>query len=215
MATIRLTTSTTPFEKFGTPKFSGEYIHSDAKIPVNIEFNVTYYKYVSSTRELKAFRILAIALRNPAGDVCALVQYPNTSPNWVDHTFFRDPIFESKQAYFNYAAGYGVAKVIDWCRAAEVYPHYHYASVVSLKDYTWTWEQGHPVHKCCPISYFFINEDGAFACIGEGFYISREECIKDNLNGMTINEFTEEPFKIATIVLPATQQIHTLRFVEE
>lgn len=216
MATIKLTRSTLPFEAMGVPKFCRmHYVGAQVKLPANLKYNYTYYKYIRATNELKAFRVLAIALRTFNGSISALVQFPNESPMWINDAF-ADPIFDTKESYFNYAAGYGVQSCLDWVCVRDLYPEYSYASVIGLKGHTWTWQEGRAhTSSGAPIEYFLITDEGTFVCIGEGWYYSKEECVKNHLNGLTIDEFAEEPVVIKTIVLPATQKIHTLRFIED
>ena len=215
---IKLSTAKNPFKSLCVPPFGGEhpdYIISHKEIPTKLEFNKTYYTFMSATNELRAFRVLALAVTDCCGELCALVQYPNSEPIWVGG-LFKKPIFETKEEYLNYAvSGSGTAE-LGWESFARVYPHYRYASVIGFRDKCWKWAEGQakPVYNP-KIEYFFINEEGTFACVSDGYYISREECIKDNLNGVRINEFADEPVVIKTIILPATQKIHTLRFIED
>jgi hypothetical protein len=214
--TIKITSAKTPFERMEVPEFRGEYLQQTTQFPTALQFNTTMYMYQSATNELKAVRVMALAFES-SSSLLALVQFPGDVPFWCND-IFNNPMFTSKEHFFEYTTGNARPINFGWECVYYVYPDYRHAAVVSLKNFCWSWVKGTASigAKCPPIHYFLITEDGTYACVGKDYYTSREECVKANLNGLVIDDFAdEEVFAIKTIVLPATQKTHILRFVEE
>ena len=214
--TFKISKSKTPFEQMEVPEFNGSYIPIAFRIPTSVPYNQTIYMYVSSTNELKAVRIMAISFTFACDRISALVQFPGDVPFWVND-IFKNPMFKSKEHFFSYTMGCACPLDLNWKCVRDIYPSYCHAAVVSLKNYCWKWVNGAARNgvECPPIEYLLINDEGTFVCIRENYYTTQEECIKENLNGLVIDDFDDEVFAVKTITLPATQKIHTLRFVED
>lgn len=216
---VHLTLTQTPFEKFNTPRYESTCISLGVKLPTNIQFNRTYYRFNVQRNELQAFRILAITL-NISQHICALIQEPNCDePRWVDD-LFDDKIFTSVDKFVQHASNGASALYLGMRGIGDILTEYRYAAIVGFRGLVWKWDTA---NKCATndflprIRYILINEEGFYVCFGssEQFYLNKAECVRDNLSGVSIKDFAEDPYKITINVLPTTAKIHTLKFIEE
>ena len=226
-----LVQSLSVFDSINTPSCFYDSIGMSFQMPSNLKFNKTYYKYENG--KLVAFRILAYAVVGHVSStfigLSFLVQLPNQQPKWVERFLTNDTkVFDSKEMFIAYQSNSKYCVNLDWVGCSNIYPQLAYAAVIGLrgKVFNWSDSQSCVVRTYSPLfERFMVCEEGTFIYVPkarqcfnntiEKYYLSAQDCVKDRLNGMKIVEFEEEPYSIKINVLPNTQKVHTLRFVEE
>lgn len=219
---ITITQSSEIFKSLNVPTLGTPFVSDSSALwfPTKLMFNKTYYIYLNG--RITAFRILAYAVVDH-NTISYLVQLPNKTPEWIkDFITRRTPIFDSVEQFIEYQSDSRIHASIEWWRAQSSFRELTYASVIGLRGKVWIWINGTPCLVQDPwINYFLVCENGVFihTCTKDKnnnkWYLSREECIKDNLNGLAIEDFSEEPVSIKINVLPNKPKIHILKFIEE
>lgn len=207
------------------PELNARYIPYTTQIPTNIMFGHTYYHYNEERNSLDAFKFLAFAItgnRDYACTSCAC-QFGNKVvwiPKFVENEYKN--IFTNKEDFFsNIGNGNRYAKLqtggIFTC-----IPEYHYNAAWGAKGLGFIWKNGTPtVSENSIMKYVVVNRDGLHIILNDTdvsenkVYLSKEECIKDSLAGLVINDMTEaesndihiEPSNVIT-------KTHTIRILE-
>lgn len=226
--TITFTQDHSMFVDWAVP-FCGKRSTFAFSLPIDLEYNKTYYKYDND--KITAFRILAWAVyKNYVySSLAYLVQLPNEEPKWINNFIQSNSIiFTSKEQYFDYLVDSRNKHKFNWVSIYDVldtkYKQTTYSGACELefKNVLWYWsnDKGCPLSTSVYVEYFFGTENGIFigaqkyGC-NTTYYMSKEECIKANVNGLVISDFAEEPIKVTINILPNQPKIHTLRFIEE
>ena len=102
-------------------------------------------------------------------------------------------------------------------------PKYRYNAAWGARNLAYTWKNGTPtLDSDCVMKSVVINEKGLHIILDEitvtGYkvYLSKEECVKENLNGLVVNDLLDEDeTESFHIEIPRTRtETHTIRIVE-
>lgn len=211
-----ITRGTRLWDNIDTPRFNECSINWDLWVPLNLEFNTTFYRQRGA--RLVAFKILAYARKYVRGYNMYLIQMPGEAPQWEKEFVSNgDVIFRSKEDFFAYLEG-------DISRGFVVkmgYIRHILGGDCNRWEKTWCWDvaTSQPKMETTCIRYLTITSEGlniVFAT-GRDSYWSPEECIAARLDGMEIVEFPDDEFSvnISIEVAPNPPKIHTLKFMEE
>ena len=221
---ITITQSMDMFKSLYAPSCNCTFINDtdSLRFPKDLIFNATYYRYFNN--KVTAFRILAYAI-NISCKISYLVQFPNKNPEWIEDFITRQtPIFDCVEQYIAHQSNNNDKVHLTWWRAKSVFDELAYASVIGLRNKVWAWDDniGSPYKVSNPfIDYFLVCKDGCFIRTRKTgpsnitYYLSKEDCIREQLNGLVIDDFAEEPITLQINVLPNAPKIHTLKFIEE
>lgn len=208
------------------PVLNASHISNTTLIPTNIMFGHTYYHYNEERNTLDAFKFLAFAItetRNNAYTSCAC-QFGDKVvwiPKFVENEYKN--IFANKEDFFsNIGNGNRHANL----QVAGIYtciPEYHYCAAWGARGLGFIWRNGTPtVSGNSIMKQVVVNRDGLHIILndtdvnGNKVYLSKEECIKDSLAGLVINDMTDaesndihiEPSNVIT-------KTHTIRIIED
>lgn len=225
---IQLTKGFEPFDTFGTPSCDLTFVRDNILFPRLLQFNRTYYKVIGN--KLTAFRVLAYAVYSKLTTyekICLtyLVQLPNESPQWIENFIDQHScVFNSKEDFMRHQITPCNIK-FEWKCGRMVFPTLARASVVGFCGlcYSWSNKQNRPINDFFPnFTRFMVTQDTLFVHIrahtcgvdGEVF-LTKEECVSNQLDGMEIDEFSDEPIELSIAILPNKKVTHTLRFVED
>lgn len=207
------------------PVLGEMYISYTTLIPTNIMFGHTYYHYNEEKNTLDAFKFLAFAItgdRNNAYTSCAC-QFGDRVvwiPNFVKKQYKN--IFANKEDFFsNIGNGNRHANLQTeaiYCRI----PEYHYNAAWGAKGLGFIWKNGTPIASANNImKHVVVNRDGLHIILnnedsnGNKVYLSKEECIKDSLAGLVINDMVDaESNEIHIEASNVKTERHTIRILE-
>ena len=218
---VKLTNNRMPFENIDCPALNEPYIGTMYRnIVNNIIYGKTYYWYNDQTRELTAFKVLAMALHTEGQSY--LLQFPDKK-EWISNFFEKEypNIFSDKEDFFQNIISRDRHFLPISENIGEMFPAYRYAAVVGFDRHTYVWRNGCPSKpNNAYIRYFMFTSNGVSACIsqkdidGKSVYLTREECVRHNLNKTTIRDFDTdlEPFRIE--ILEVKESCHKLRVLE-
>ena len=225
---IELTHSADLFDKLQVPTCELEYITDTFDFPRHLDFNRTYYKLYEN--KLLAFRILAYAVYSRLTTsqhigISFLVQFPNEQPRWINDFLGKDSkIFESKEDFLEHQITGDKSVYLDWSCSTYVFRQLKGFNSISFegKVYAWSNSRNCPTNNFKPtFTRFLVTQDTLFVQIKKyksGYdktYFTKEECVRDKIDGIEIVEFAEEPIEMNITILPNTKVTHTLRFIEE
>jgi hypothetical protein len=196
---------------------------------MHIELNKTYYLYKDNS--LRTFRILAISYKIKRGlnysfaHDTYLVQFPNEEPRWIEKFLSSACVFKNKNDIFEYAMGNDNLNINKynknyWTTLEDLMIKNTNLLVNSFGDLetNWKWDSSSqkPRALSTEIRHILYVNDTFHICVEQDGYLTKEECYKNHFDGLTIEEFVEEPFElnINIKVLPNESKIHTLHFVE-
>lgn len=204
--------------------YNSDVIWGGQEIPSGFEFNKVYYKVNGKT--LQGFKI-RMCILNRKGNcnypLYYLVEYPNGSLEWKkDFLDNNTLLFEEPNDFFEYLNGYEEIAI----RIRNL--HLYSFSRLCASDYirftrTWFWsnKDEKPMKKSSNIRFILLNEQGlipilrASSTLNE--YSTQEECMKEKMNGFTIEEFpqSEFSFNINIEIKKKEPIVRTLKFMEE
>lgn len=221
MKNVNLTYSFTEFEKINAPTYNSRHIGL-MEYPSFLQFNKTYYRF--DIDKLTAFRVLAIAFeRSDYNDYCHyLVQLPNQKPTWIRSFITKSSIvFANKTDVFDYIGGnYNLnLNVKLWFGAKTFFERFenfdHNYNLYA--EWVWIETKNLPIKQISKVKHVVITEDSVNISIDlpNNAFATREECVKNHLNGFIIEDFAEDPIEIEITILPNKPKIHTLRFIED
>ena len=225
---IELTHSAELFDKLQVPTCELEYIIDNFDFPRHLEFNRTYYKF--DENKLIAFRVLAYAVYSRLTTsqhigLSFLIQFPNQQPRWInDYIGKYSKIFNSKEDFLNHQITGDKSVYLDWSCSTYVFRQLKGFNSISFEGmvYAWSNSRNCPTNNFKPtFTRFLVTQDTLFVQIKtykSGYdktYFTKEECVKDKIDGLEIVEFAEEPIEMNITILPNTKVTHTLRFIEE
>lgn len=227
MKNVNLTYSFTEFEKINAPIYNSRHIGL-MEYPSFLQFNKTYYLFEND--KLTAFRVLAIAFkRSGYNDYCCyLVQLPNQKPTWIESFITKSSrVFANQTDMFDYIGGNHQLdlNVKLWFNAKNFFEQFKKFDNNSnfLLDNNlhaeWVWDKTKklPIKQISRVKHVVITEDSVNISIDlpNGAFATREECVKNQLNGFIIEDFAEDPIEIEITILPNKPKIHILRFIED
>ena len=205
--------------------YNHDVIWGAQKIPSGFEFNKVYYKVNGKT--LQGFKIRMCILNRKGDDnypLYYLVEYPNGSLEWKkDFLDSNTLLFEEPNDFYDYLNGFEEVAI-----RIENLHLYSFSRRLGSRDYlrftrTWFWsnKDEKPMKKYSNIKFILLNEQGlipilrASSTVNE--YSTKEECMKDKMNGFTIEEFpqSEFSFNINIEIKKKEPIIRTLKFMEE
>lgn len=205
--------------------YNNDVIWGCQKIPSGFEFNKVYYKVRGKT--LQGFKIrMCILNRKDKGNypIYYLVEYPNGSLEWEkDFLDSNTLLFEEPNDFFDYLNGFEEVTI-----RVKILGLHFFSNRLGSDDYlrftkTWFWssKDEKPMKKYSNIKFILLNEQGlipilrASSTLNE--YSSQEECMKEKMNGFTIEEFpqSEFSFNIKIEVKKKEPIVRTLKFMEE
>lgn len=204
--------------------YNNDTIWYSQKIPSGFEFNKVYYKVNGKT--LQGFKI-RMCILNRKGDcnypLYYLVEYPNGSLEWKQDFLDNNTLlFESPNDFFDYLNGYNELAIrINNLHLYSFSGHRTSNYLRFTKTWFWSSKDEKPMKKYSNIRFMLLNEQGlipilrASSILNE--YSSQEECMKEKMNGFTIEEFpqTEFSFNINIEIKKKEPIVRTLKFMEE
>lgn len=207
------------------PVLDVRYIPYTTKIPTNIMFGHTYYHYNEEKNTLSAFKFLAFAItgtRDYAYTSCAC-QFGDKVvwiPKFVENEYKN--IFANKEDFFsNIGNGNRHAK-LQMGDISTCIPEYHYCAAWGAKGLGFIWKNGTPtVSENSIMKHVVVNRDGLHIILNDTdmsenkVYLSKEECIKDSLAGLVINDMVDaESNEIHIEASNVKTERHTIRILE-
>lgn len=226
-----LTYSVKPFEQLHTPKYDRLFLGS-LEFPLHIKFNQTYYK--KQNDKLQAFRLVAMSIENDFNTnyITYLIQTPNKPLQWVrEFITTQSVIFSNKEDMFEYIKGNVYVnvnynknsnwKMARWFISNKMVKEQGYDVLTDdggiNNDWYWHPTLQKPNKSRTYIQYLLITKDnvqiGLRPC--NGYFTSKESCIKHHLNDFEIDDFETDPFNIEIEVLPNTPKKYVLKFEQE
>lgn len=190
-----------------------------AKIPTNITIGATYYTLLKGN--LIAFKIRAYSFTQSFAETTTwcLVETPNET-TW-SCAFLQNLIFASVEDYYNYIAS-GVGNI-----------NIQYKFFTNLKEnkgfelrktYYWNRQEQRPKATSTRLYYVLVTDTKVYVGIDYNHnqyadnnigYASGEDCIKANINGMKIIEFSEPNISFTLhIEEPKEPKVRVLRFID-
>jgi hypothetical protein len=221
MKNVNLTYSFTEFEKINAPIYNSRHIGL-MEYPSFLQFNKTYYRF--DIDKLTAFRVLAIAFECSGFNdyTYYLVQLPNQKPTWVRSFITKSSIvFANQNDMFEYIGGnYDLNLNLKlWFHAKTFFERFeNFVHNDNLQaEWTWSKTKNMPIKQTSRVKHVVITEDSVNISIDlpNDAFATREECVKNQLNGFIIEDFAEDPIEIEITILPNKPKIHTLRFIED
>jgi hypothetical protein len=215
----------------GGASYGSSKIDYDTNIPTNVPFNRVVY--MKKGNQLMAIKILMASYFRGNGNfdttlftkcytskgatLCGwyfLVETPYGT-EWINidaNTY----LFNSKEEYFRHLENGSYGFNITYKIMFHIF--FNAPQNVSFRE-SWRWN-GHCAEKTSSyIKNLILNEDGLFAVLSpyKGEYMSKEACIKANVEGLQVVEFpqTENSMKISIEVVKNPPIIRTISFVEE
>jgi hypothetical protein len=217
-----VTYSSEHLTRIDTPFLGKTYLH--IKCPMFLKFNTTYYKL--SGKNLIAFRLLAISIGSNGAyhRPYFLIQEPNQKSRW-SYIYLNedDKIFASIEDYFEYLQGDKETNLNAkyWDKIC-----YFLNKNTSLNvndsmehlecEYHYNPSRNGIVTAPSTINYFLINQDGVYISLKkrDGYFLTKEECIKNQISDMVITDFEEEPINVELTILPNKPKTYTISITE-
>ena len=230
---IKLTQNKDFFKGYNVPKCDLGYISDNELLfPTELRFGKKYYK-VGNGNKLVAFKILAYSVYShhkyyKEMGLSFLVQLPNSEPQWIEKFITeKTTIFESKEAFFEHQVNGHCSIDLEWRIGRTAFTSLARAAVIGFYGRCWHWSDktNTPRNDFYPdFEHLLVTKEGMMVCISKksGIYetfLSKEDCVKNKLNGMEIEDFEEEDEKedlVINIKITTTKaKVHTLHFIEE
>lgn len=218
---VKITNNPMAFEILGCPAVNAPYIVTSYRsIITNIDFDNVYYWNNAEKNELTAFKVLAIAIL--AERQSYFLQFPNKKM-WIENFFEKEEknIFSCKEDFFSNIKTQDNFFHQKHSSFSEVFSEYKYSSVIGFKYHTYVWRDSAPSSpKDVDINYFLITKSGATVCIAQKdaerrtIYLNKTDCIKSNLDGMTIKDFASDVEDFHFDVGNIKEETHTIRILE-
>jgi hypothetical protein len=191
------------------------------RLPIGFEFNKVYYKVNDKT--LQGFKIRMCILNKNGRDahkIYYLVEYPNGSLEWKEDFLNSNTLlFESPNDFFDYLNGNSeVAVRIDIVMLSHFSNNSPLDYIRFSKTWYWSNKDEKPMIKYSNIKYILFNELGLIPILGlySTEYHSQEECMKEKMNGFTIEEFSQtDSFNVDIEIKKKEPIIRTLKFIEQ
>lgn len=217
---VVLTTDFTAFKDIPCIKANGSVLSLRMPfIPNNIVLGKTYY-YLNCNN-LIAFKVRAYSFRSSTGvkDVLiALIETPQGS-RWSE-TIFEGKIFESVEDYYTYlASGKGLFLV-----KKDRMTFRGNTDLEFLNTYFWHKGIARPQKTNTRMHYILITDTKVYVGVDythaqygtrEQGFMSGEDCIKANIDGMQIIDFAEPSVSInITIEEPTEPKVRVLKFID-
>lgn len=190
------------------------------QIPTNITLGKTYY-HIDTDGNLVAFRIKAysfVQAHPTEGKTMCLVETPNKT--FWDNKILSCPIFNSVEDYYTYlASGQGRIKV-EYAYLSNNCCH----NFSLKKTYYWNKAKHRPQVTETMLHNVLITEKNVYIGVDythaqyskrEMGYASGEDCIKANVDGMKIIEFSEPNISFTLrIEEPKEPKVRVLKFID-
>ena len=206
---VVITTDRSAFTDINVPFIGKDWIKRPL-IPTNIEFDEVYYLYSKKLNQVTAFKLLAISYRYDCFETYRVyyVKYATKSdPIWVNDIFKNNIVFKSLDDFNEYIAnGYG--RVVEKDEPLDFDSAIKDGSGLTIKrTYYWNKSENRPKMCNSQINHILITKDKVYISIShiyrvystqnpiEGFE-TKEDCIKANMNGLTIVKFDEPSLNI-------------------
>lgn len=218
-------------QALGGATYFNSQISYDLNVPTNIPFNKTLY--MKRGNELIAMKFLMASYFScgakkdfdknlfskclgSQGEIYGWFFYIQT-PYGTEWTRIdgKTRFFNSIEDYYTHLESGCCGFHINYDYMFKVF--FNRPQSISFKD-AWKWN-GHCAEPCIsPIKNIIINEDGFHAVLTcySGEYLSKESCIKANVEGLKIVEFpqTENSIKLTIEVVKTPPIVKTLSFIE-
>jgi hypothetical protein len=189
------------------------------RIPSGFEFNKVYYKVNGKT--LQGFKIRMCMLnKNADYKIYYLVEYPNGRLEWKEDFLNGNTLlFESPNDFFDYLNGNSEVAVRIKVEMLSFFSNRSPLDYIRFSK-TWYWsnKDEKPMIKYSNIKYILFNELGLIPILRvfSGEYHSQEECMKEKMNGFTIEEFSQtDSFNVDIEIKKKEPIIRTLKFIEQ
>jgi hypothetical protein len=206
---VVITTDRNVFKDNSVPFIGKDWIRRPL-IPTNIDFDKVYYLYNKQLNQVTAFKLLAISFRYDYFEMYRVycVKYATKSePVWVTDIFKNNIVFESLEDFNEYIAN-GNGRVVETYEPLDFDSAIKDGSGLTIKR-TYYWNKAENRPKMCNsrINHILITKDKVYISIShvcsvyssrnpiEGFE-TKEDCIKANMNGLTIVKFEKPSLNI-------------------
>ena len=193
-----------------------------AKIPTNITIGTTYYTLLNGN--LIAFKIRAYSFTQSFAETTTwcLVETPNET-TW-SCAILQNHIFASVEDYYKYISeGEGKIK-IEYRYFTNLQYLNENKGFELRKTYYWNRQEQRPKTTSTRLYYVLVTDTKVYVGIDYKHnqyadnnigYASGEDCIKANINGMKIIEFSEPNISFTLhIEEPKEPKIRVLRFID-
>ena len=185
----------------------------------NFELNKVYY--TETEGKLTAFKVLAISLL----DYEYLVQFP-TETRILQQTFFNNKkFFDSKEHYFQYIEGNMNSRIVNYVGLNlrdlnnVTFKKESSTCVTLLNRYKWNDMSSKPFKCSSHVNYIILSSNGIVISYKpfENTFATYQECVKNHIDGMVVEEFQEEETTNITITITkeTKPKIYTLNFIED
>ena len=213
------------FNQIGCPEFFGNSIYKGYFFPKALVTNKTYFIFQKNT--LVAFRIIAYCIYTKhfgngayANYISYYVQFPNEKPFWYDNFLNKGSvIFHNKEEFFKYQIDNKTCVDLNWVTSIEMFPKLKDGNSISLRNNVWYWNDKIGTSNCDLAAYFkhflVFNNKLYIYTEDNSFFVSKEECIKNQINGMEIIDFDDDTTENYEVVETTYKKVHILRFIEE
>jgi hypothetical protein len=224
---VKITQNHEFFNGMNAPSCNLETIPCNVKFPTHLCTGKIYYCMYDN--KLTAFKILAYGVYSTYRHyqhigISYLVQFPGEEPRWIKDFLKEDTrIFESKEDFLTHQNNGNHNVDLHWLSNVHLREITHSNAICLVgKCYAWNKTRLMPYNEFLPcILHFMVIDDTLYICVSKTcsdgkVYLSKEECVADNLNNLDIVEFADEPI-IEVNVNFATERkvVHTLRFIED
>lgn len=229
-----LTQNRAIFNKYNTPKCNLYYIDDNEMLfPTELQFGKKYYK-VEKGNKLVAFKILAYAVftryisHHEIKGLSYFVQLPNSEPQWIEKFIQSDTaIFESKEAFLNHQVSGNCSIDLKWRIGRTAFTSLARAAVIGFYGKGWRWNTttNRAHNDFYPrFEHLLVTKEGMKVYItksGCGYkdvFLTKAECVKNQLNGMEIEDFEEDEKGEVVVNINITTskaKVHTLHFIED
>lgn len=224
---IKITQNNELFDSMNAPSCDLETIPCSVKFPTHLCMGKIYYGMYDN--KLTAFKILAYAVYSTYFHyqhigVSYLVQFPGEEPRWIkDFLDVNTRIFESKEDFLAHQIKGNYNVDLHWLSHVHLSEITHSNAICLVgKCYVWNKTRLMPYNEFLPLMLqFMVIDDTLYIRVSKTYsndkvYLTKEECVADNLNNLDIVEFADEPI-IEVKVNFATERkvVHTLRFIED
>lgn len=183
----------------------------------NFELNKVYYMEMEG--KLTAFKVLAISLL----DHEYLVQFPSETRIVKHCSFGSKKFFNSKEHYFQYIEGLANSQIVKYVglNVKDLknvsFREENSQCVTLFNRYKWHDASSKPFKCSSHVNYMILTENGVVISYKplEDTFATYQECVKNHIDGMVVEEFQEETTNITITITKETKpKIYTLNFIE-